>query len=183
MWSVALRPSRLHTTIPVSDQEEWPTVDDDDEKDKQRRPRILCGKGRVNTVAILVFLFLLWVVFGLCAYFYNIQQQLHLQHMEAMAVRVDTIFELQQPQKRSVMSEEDPSSTVAAARDWKPLDAGQFPIPRVLHQSWPTREVPAQLMKYVSTWRRIQPAWGYQLHTNEDNDALVAAHCTSPAVP
>ena len=76
-----------------------------------------------------------------------------------------------QPSGR-LMSPPDTATPAGAAVGWQPLNAG-FAIPRVLHQSWTTRSIPAALSKHVRSWSELQPDWGYRLHTDADNLALV----------
>lgn len=90
-------------------------------------------------------------------------------------------------ESRAAADANDESSPLHAVTGWQPLRAhwqpdarrwrledGAYTIPRLLHQSWPTRGVPDALQRYVSSWKTIQPSWGYRLHTDADNAALVA---------
>jgi hypothetical protein len=48
-------------------------------------------------------------------------------------------------------------------------------IPRVLHQSWRSREVPRALEAHARTWRSLMPdGWQFALHTDDENDRLVS---------
>ena len=48
-------------------------------------------------------------------------------------------------------------------------------IPALVHQTWRTREVPRGLRKHIVSWQRVMPDWEHVLHTDADNDALVAS--------
>ncbi|KAL1522275.1 hypothetical protein AB1Y20_017269 [Prymnesium parvum] len=48
-------------------------------------------------------------------------------------------------------------------------------FPTVVHQTWRTHEVPRGLKAHITSWQRLMPDWEYVLHTDSDNDALVAA--------
>ena len=94
-----------------------------------------------------------------------------------------------QAESRTWAKAPDPSAAVAAAgaavgawrpgmslplKQWRPQSG--YTIPRTLHQSWPTRNIPAELRKWVQSWRKLQPDWSYKLHTDADNEQLVARH-------
>ncbi len=65
------------------------------------------------------------------------------------------------------------------AKLWRRREAHRKTFPRLLHQSWPTRQVPKNLGEYMQAWRKIQPSWGYKLHTDDDNARLVEARYSS----
>lgn len=46
-------------------------------------------------------------------------------------------------------------------------------IPKLIHQTAPTADLPAQLRRYVATVREKHPDWEYRLWTDEDNAAFV----------
>lgn len=46
-------------------------------------------------------------------------------------------------------------------------------IPKLIHQTAPTAELPPRLQRYVATVRAQHPAWEYRLWTDEDNLAFV----------
>lgn len=48
------------------------------------------------------------------------------------------------------------------------------PIPRVLHQTWKSREPPAEWRAYRRTWWEHHPAWRFVLWTDADNRRLIA---------
>ena len=50
------------------------------------------------------------------------------------------------------------------------------PIPRVLHQTWKTRDIPPQWQAFRDSWLRHHPGWQYVLWTDEDNRRLIAEH-------
>ncbi|KAI8475293.1 MAG: nucleotide-diphospho-sugar transferase [Monoraphidium minutum] len=47
-------------------------------------------------------------------------------------------------------------------------------VPRILHQSWKTREVPARFRGFVASWRALNPGWRHVLWTDADNRRLAA---------
>ncbi len=49
-------------------------------------------------------------------------------------------------------------------------------IPRSIHRTWRTTEVPPQWTAAAASWRFHHPEWGYRLWTDSDARALVAAH-------
>src|SRR6185503_9275839 len=49
-------------------------------------------------------------------------------------------------------------------------------IPKVIHQTWKTPDVPPQWRDYARTWQDLHPAWQYHLWTDEANRAFVAEH-------
>lgn len=49
-------------------------------------------------------------------------------------------------------------------------------IPRLIHQSWKTREIPSQLREFQRSWQIHHPAWEYKLWTDEDNQRLIEEH-------
>jgi hypothetical protein len=53
-----------------------------------------------------------------------------------------------------------------------PLPGG---IPRVIHQSWRTADVPRQVDAWRASWARLHPGWRLRLWTDADNRALVLA--------
>lgn len=46
-------------------------------------------------------------------------------------------------------------------------------IPKIIHQTWKSEDLPASLARYQESWRRHNPGWEYRLWTDADNDALV----------
>lgn len=63
--------------------------------------------------------------------------------------------------------------TVAARRP--PPQPSTLPggVPRVIHQSWRTRDVPPEFDAWRESWRRLHPGWELKLWTDADNRALV----------
>lgn len=43
-------------------------------------------------------------------------------------------------------------------------------IPKIIHQTWKTKELPVNFSKYSSTWKDLHPDWDYRLY--DDNDCL-----------
>jgi len=46
-------------------------------------------------------------------------------------------------------------------------------IPRILHQTWKTREVPARFQRYVDSWLAHNPGWEHRLWSDDDNDEFI----------
>ena len=42
-------------------------------------------------------------------------------------------------------------------------------IPRIIHQTWKTKDIPKQAIPWVESWKRFHPKWEYRLWTDEDN--------------
>ena len=61
-------------------------------------------------------------------------------------------------------------------RPFPPLSPINGSIPKLIHQSWSSNELPEQFRKWSDTWRMHHPDWEWVLWTNEDNQALVNLH-------
>ena len=46
-------------------------------------------------------------------------------------------------------------------------------IPRIIHQTYKTRELPERWRDTPSTWKRLHPEWTYVFWTDEDNRELI----------
>lgn len=46
-------------------------------------------------------------------------------------------------------------------------------IPRIIHQTWKSHDVPPQLARFAARWRELHPDFEYRLWTDADNDAFV----------
>lgn len=49
-------------------------------------------------------------------------------------------------------------------------------IPRILHQTWRSADIPAHLRGFHDSWRRLHPAWDFRLWTDSDNESLLSHH-------
>lgn len=49
-------------------------------------------------------------------------------------------------------------------------------IPRIIHQSWKTKDVPASMREFQESWLKHHPGWEYRLWTDEDNERLIREH-------
>lgn len=49
-------------------------------------------------------------------------------------------------------------------------------IPRIIHQTWISEEIPPEGQHAHRSWRLHHPDWQYRLWTDQDNRHLVAAH-------
>lgn len=49
-------------------------------------------------------------------------------------------------------------------------------IPRIIHQTWKTDDVPARFRAYCATWRDRNPGWDCSLWTDRDLLEFVANH-------
>ena len=118
-------------------------------------------------------------VFSMIKAIQRVQHQYQLKRLQQMSVRLDAVVQAPPAAKSAItlggMSVPDPAaSSLSDALSWRPLDASAaLPIPRVVHQTWPSRELPAKLASFVRSWHRLQPHWGYRLHTDSDNQELV----------
>ena len=80
-------------------------------------------------------------------------------------------YAAQAPVPMPILSDAELLDPAAVALGWRQPSTA---IPRVLHQSWSSRNVPNVLrMNNMRTWQEMQPEWGYELHTDADNTALV----------
>jgi mannosyltransferase OCH1-like enzyme len=48
-------------------------------------------------------------------------------------------------------------------------------IPKILHQTWKTRDIPPELCSYAESWKRLHPGWEYRLWTDQSAREFVAA--------
>ena len=55
----------------------------------------------------------------------------------------------------------------------RPLAKDLTTIPKLIHQSWSTDELPTKFRKWSSSCRKHNPGWEWVLWTDEDNDELV----------
>lgn len=46
-------------------------------------------------------------------------------------------------------------------------------IPRIIHQTWKTRDIPARWKSLQQTWPELHPGWEYRFWTDEDNRAFI----------
>lgn len=46
-------------------------------------------------------------------------------------------------------------------------------VPRIIHQTWKTNEVPKRFLEFQSSWKRHHPGWEYRLWTDADNQRLI----------
>lgn len=49
-------------------------------------------------------------------------------------------------------------------------------IPRIIHQTWKSRELPEHLRGFAHSWQAHHPGWEYRLWTDADNRAFLARH-------
>ena len=47
------------------------------------------------------------------------------------------------------------------------------PIPKIIHQTWKTSDVPEKWKKSPEEWKRLHPEWEYKLWTDNDNRNLI----------
>ena len=43
-------------------------------------------------------------------------------------------------------------------------------IPKIIHQTWKTKNLPVDFKNYSSAWKNLHPTWDYRLY--DDNDCL-----------
>jgi hypothetical protein len=46
---------------------------------------------------------------------------------------------------------------------------GDRAIPRIIHQTWKTADVPPRFAAWRESWARLHPGWQHRLWTDEDN--------------
>ena len=51
-------------------------------------------------------------------------------------------------------------------------------IPKIIHQTWKTNELPAQFEKWADTWKYHHPDYKYKLWTDQDNLNLIESEFT-----
>src|SRR5690349_8393884 len=49
-------------------------------------------------------------------------------------------------------------------------------IPKLIHQTWKSSEVPHKWIPFVEKVKQLNPGWSYQLWTDADNDIFVKTH-------
>jgi inositol phosphorylceramide mannosyltransferase catalytic subunit len=49
-------------------------------------------------------------------------------------------------------------------------------IPKIIHQTWKTDQVPEEWCDCVQSWKRLNPEWAYHLWTDEEGRRFVAEH-------
>lgn len=49
-------------------------------------------------------------------------------------------------------------------------------IPKIIHQTWKTYEVPEEWWDCVNSWKRHHPGWEYRLWTDDESETFVARH-------
>jgi hypothetical protein len=59
------------------------------------------------------------------------------------------------------------------SRPFPPANPPNATIPKLIHQSWSTNELPAKFQQWSDTWRANHPDWEWVLWTDADNQALV----------
>lgn len=42
-------------------------------------------------------------------------------------------------------------------------------IPKIIHQTWKTKDVPKITIPWIESWKRLNPDWEYRFWTDEDN--------------
>jgi hypothetical protein len=59
------------------------------------------------------------------------------------------------------------------SRPFPPENPPNATIPKLIHQSWSSNELPAKFQQWSDTWRTNHPDWEWVLWTDADNQALV----------
>jgi len=52
-------------------------------------------------------------------------------------------------------------------------------IPKIIHQTWKTENIPQKFSGCVNTWKKKHPEWQYKLWTDRDNRAFIKSHYPS----
>ncbi len=47
-------------------------------------------------------------------------------------------------------------------------------IPRIIHQTWKTEEIPARFQSFCETWKQLNPGWSYRFWSDRDLLEFVA---------
>jgi mannosyltransferase OCH1-like enzyme len=50
-------------------------------------------------------------------------------------------------------------------------------IPKIIHQTWKTKQIPKWARKWHQTWKSFHPEYQFYLWTDEENRELVKTHC------
>lgn len=61
---------------------------------------------------------------------------------------------------------------VTSMEDFPP--DGVYRIPRIIHQTWKTDEIPVRFEKWIKTWTKNHPDWEYWLWTDDSARQLIA---------
>ena len=59
------------------------------------------------------------------------------------------------------------------SRAFPPDRSTNASVPKLIHQSWSSRDLPPKFQRWSDTWRSNHPDWEWVLWTDEDNKALV----------
>jgi mannosyltransferase OCH1-like enzyme len=51
-----------------------------------------------------------------------------------------------------------------------------MPIPKIIHQTWKTSDIPLKCRKWVESWKKLHPDYEYKLWTDNDNRELIKKH-------
>lgn len=54
--------------------------------------------------------------------------------------------------------------------------ASKRAIPKIIHQTWKSKNLPGRFLRFQKTWRHHHPDWEYRLWTDADNRDLIARH-------
>jgi len=49
-------------------------------------------------------------------------------------------------------------------------------IPKIIHQTWKSGEIPEKWRDFVLSWKSVHPDWKYRLWTDEDNRLFIKTH-------
>lgn len=50
------------------------------------------------------------------------------------------------------------------------------PIPRIIHQSWKTHELPEKFLEWATSWKHKNPDFAYKLWNDTENRNLIVEH-------
>ncbi|ORY24854.1 hypothetical protein BCR33DRAFT_856537 [Rhizoclosmatium globosum] len=76
-------------------------------------------------------------------------------------------------QQPSHPSKRDPSEDSIHIENFKP---GNRRIPKLIHQSWKTKDVPSKYLNWTLSWQTLNPEYEYRLWTDQENRDLVRLH-------
>lgn len=54
--------------------------------------------------------------------------------------------------------------------------ASKMKIPRIIHQTWKTKETPTHFRGFAESWRNLHPSWDFVFWDDDDNEKFIAEH-------
>eukprot|EP00435_Cladocopium_sp_Y103_P062440 s948_g24.t1 len=69
---------------------------------------------------------------------------------------------------------EEALSSIPSSLPFEEGEPSQKPIPRILHQTWKTDQVPAKFAHHLQSWRRLHPDWHFEFWDDHSSRELMA---------